>query len=134
MGIHRPRGHERAVSPDLLQELVARCDGAGAADEREEELVRLRRQRARSAVAGHHPRARVDDDVAEMERRWTGWRAVAGGATKQCAHTLEQLEDAERLRHILVGVETETAHLVRLFGLRREDDDRRLHAATAQRL
>src|SRR5690242_2368831 len=69
VGVDGSRSDERAVTPDLLEQLVARRDGAVAPDESEEELVGFRRQRAGRAIPCDRARARVYDDVAEAQQR-----------------------------------------------------------------
>ena len=53
-------------------------------------------------------------------------RAVGfhGRPAQQRGDSLDQLENAERLRHVLVGVELEAAHLVRFLGAGAQDDHR----------
>ena len=50
--VHRAREDERAVAPHLLQQLLPRDDAPSARDERQQQLERLRRERARARRRG----------------------------------------------------------------------------------
>ena len=108
--------HRGRVSPDFLQQIEARGDRAVA-----------RRSSASSrsnsigvsvtadAVARDRPPFDVDLDVAEPE-------ALARRrprAPQQRFDAREQLEDAERLGHVVVGAEPQAAHLVGFLGCAR---------------
>ena len=71
----------------------------------------------------------IDDEVAGLDHRL----GVALGAAHDGVDARHQLVLVERLGHVVVGAEAETADLVLDAGEAGEDQDRRLHLGDAQR-
>ena len=112
-----------ASSPqNLLQDLVAAHRLADALDEQPEQLDLVERERVLDAADLERVRGEAHLGLADLDhlRR----RARTSDATEDGAHARDELVDAERLRHVVVGAGVEAADLVRLLRARRQHDDR----------
>src|SRR5581483_3618519 len=96
--------------------------------EEREERVLVRRQLHGRACEGDGARNEIDPQVADLEH---GLRRGFGPAERR-AQPGQQLVDAERLRHVVVGAGVERCDLVLLVVDDRQDDDR--HRAPAAQL
>src|SRR5687768_6277141 len=67
VSIHRAGHDERAVAPDLLQELITSGYSPIPSDEGEQKLVRLGCQGAHLAGSFHGPGSEIDEDVVECD-------------------------------------------------------------------
>ena len=115
--------------PDLVDEALARDDGAGLGHQQLEELellageVELGRRRALAAR-----RAGSTPDGADLERRRLGWRCGAAapspGAAQHRPDPRGHLARAERLDDVVVGAELEADDAVGLLAAGGEHDDR----------
>src|SRR6266511_833395 len=132
--VHRAAHDLRAVPPDLGQQLHAGGAGAVAAQQRKEQIVFLRCQGHGSPAADHGARRGDHLDVPEPLDRRRRRAAVAPWrrAPEQRLDAGQQLEHAERLGHVVVGAEPQTAHLVGLLAAGRQDQHRHAVAALPQ--
>src|SRR6478735_1452194 len=114
-GLRRPE--PRGV-PDLAHQLLAGDDLALLADEHPQQVELLGGQLQLLALEPGPPTVGVDADEL------AGGDDLGGRAPQQRPHAGEQLGEAERLGHVVVGPGVEAHHGVDLVGARREDEDR----------
>ena len=99
----------------------------GWLDQEREQLERLGLDRDHPAVAQDPVTGQVDLDVAEVDRgRWLALGHAALRPPEQGPDPGDELTQAERLRHVVVGAELEADDLVdlRVLGGEHEDRDR----------
>src|SRR4051794_24173205 len=121
--------------PHLLQQLALAHEPAGVAEQQVEQLPLGRRQvhgvpgPVRGAALGDRPAGQVDGPPAQHDRLTRLLRAEAPAHRPDPG---EQLLDAERLRHVVVGAGVQGVDLRRAVHPAGEDDDRHRRPA-AQR-
>src|SRR5205085_10305414 len=119
-----PRGHvARVHAPDVGENLVTRDHAAAVYGQIAQQLdFLLRELRPLPAVQANFAGPQVGDAAGETnlaDVEWALRRAAQDGFD-----TGQQLAHAERLDHIIVGAEPETADPIALRAARRQDDDR----------
>ena len=115
-------------SPDVLQERVARVHDARVAGQRGEKVELARAKIETPLPDVRLAPARVDAQVADLDRAGAAGRRV--GPAKDGADAGDQLARVERLGDVVVGAQLEPDDRVDVLGARGQHDDRRL-AATA---
>ena len=119
--------------PELLHDLEAAEDLAGALGEQPQDLELGAGQVDGLAADGDEVAGKVDRHVAGVDALAVLLSDTACpielAPAELGAHAAEQLADAERLRHVVVGADLEADDLVDLGVLRRQQDDRNGAAA-----
>ena len=130
VGVHGAVGAVAVVAPGGLQQLLARVDAAGAAQQRAQQAVFAPGQRQRHAVQQDALACKVHLEPTRC--------AVAQGrrhraAPQQRLDARHQLARAERLAHIVVGAQFQAQHTVDLLvaGAQHQDGGRALRADLA---
>ena len=101
-------------------------------DEIAEQLELAGGERHAASGTGHQPLPQPHRHVAEAELLAAGGVPVV--APHLGADAREQLADAERLAHVIIGPQIESAHPIALVRARGEHDDRHMRANAAQAL
>jgi hypothetical protein len=114
----------------VLRSRIVDC--AAPARERQQQRELLVGQDHRVLAARDPLGCRIEQHGAETID-FAGRRPIRRPSPQQCLYPGEEFQQAERLRHEVVGTHPEPAHLVRLLALRRQDEDGRAVAFVTQR-
>src|SRR6476661_2768966 len=118
------------VSPDLLEEHLARLDPARRTGKRGEDLELDVGEVGALAAHGDDAALEVDLETTRGDRLLTAGPAADHlGAAERGPDAAAELTDRERLGDVVVGAHLQAEHLVDLIVLRREHDDRHLAPA-----
>src|SRR5688500_4109934 len=128
------RRRHRVVAPDLVEQLVAAERGAAMFDEILQQLEFACREVEGRAGLDDLSATEVDGDVAKA-------KGLAGECCRRCRAAAAQerldapqeLGHLERLDQVVVGAQLEADDAIDALPLGRQHQDRRLHAALAQR-
>ena len=126
-----------SVSPDLVEEVIAGEDLAGARMEELQQLQFPRGEFTGGAVATELERARVDGGFGDVKGRVCGCRGcthrrLRARAAQERLDARHQFADTEGLRDVIVGPDLEPDDLVEVLTLGGEHEDRGLASASAQ--
>ena len=127
---HRASAAKGKTGENLLQQLEPRDHGAVAPEQRHQQVELHRRQRDRAAVADDGAAIGVHLHVAEPVQA----RRRRPRAPQERLDARQQLEDAERLRHVVIGAEPQAAHLVGFLGPGGEQQHRHVRSRGAPHL
>src|SRR2546423_8407867 len=105
--VHDVGSRVEGVAPHLAEQLLARADLLPVADEVLEEQELAGRECRARVTRVHGPMAEVDDQPAGVQEPL----AVRGALPQAPAHAGEQLDQRERLRHVVGRTEVEAAQL-----------------------
>src|SRR5690606_17500285 len=117
-----------AVSPHCIEQRLAFHHFSPMVHQVREETELARRQIELLAVLVHLASFEIEPHVAELEHV----RSVRRGAAQQSLDPGQELEEAERLAHVVVRAGAQSDHLVDFLGARREHDDRQAGALLAE--
>src|SRR5215212_8527412 len=110
--------------PDVVEQLLAGEDLAGAPCQEVEQVELLGRQVDRLAVTLDAPAAGVDPEATDPHRVAGHRRGGDLGAPQHGLHPRDQLAGAKRLGQVVVRTQPEPEDLVALLALGRQHDDR----------
>src|SRR4051812_1361710 len=105
--VDRARVACEGVAPHALEQLVARQHEAAVIEQLPEEIELLRRELDLFLADAHLAPARVDVQVAVLDRLGLEVAAVRGRATQDRLHARDELARVERLRQVVVRADLE---------------------------
>ena len=124
MHVHRAQVAQIVVLPDGFQKVFAAENLAAVADEQLKQIEFLRREVDLLLADGHRAVVQVDAHVAHRQNRLSAFLLHHRGAAEDGLDAALDLEDVERLGHIIVRAVFETQNLVHVLALGGEHDDR----------
>src|SRR4051794_10379924 len=104
MRIDSAAHHERTVSPHFTKELASARNRAVSPQKSENKLVRLGCETAFVSASQHNSCREIDCDVAEANFAHRLRRRL-GCTSQESRNSLEELDNAERFRDVLIRVE-----------------------------
>src|ERR1019366_1898044 len=128
--VHRPRIRKKLVSPNRIQNHVARQRTVRIVHEIGQQIVFRRRQLEIFALALHDAAFKVHFDLGEVDHL----ARVAAGAAQHGANACHQLARAKRLHHVIVGADFQQQHLIDFIAQCAQHDYRRGHPRRPQLL
>src|SRR5690242_13699928 len=120
--VHRPRIRKRLVSPDGIQDHVARQRTVRVLEEVSQQVILGRRQLQLVAAPRDYAAVQIDFRVREVKDLVRVRRSTAQQRPDPC----QQLARAEGLDYVIVGADLEQQYLIHLIAHRAQHDDRRL--------
>ena len=114
MGVNRTRGDVGLNPPHVVEQSAARLNTILSIVKRHEQLELERRQLDLQALYPHAVSLAVDLELAELDRGFQIFHFVLA-TTHDGLNAKQELPDAERFGHVVIGTQLEANHAVDLF-------------------
>jgi hypothetical protein len=113
MDVDRAKVHDGVRAPDLIDDLLARKDAVRVLHQEPEELKFRRAEVDVPAVPGYPKGRQIHHHLSELQASAFG---MSPSSPKESPESGDQLGDAARLDHVIVGTGIETANGILIAG------------------